>query len=70
MESDSDDSVDLEMVRSRQGYLRDEVDNLEKTLAKRRGQLKDADGLLRKCNTDLQDARDQVRSRSCTLVYT
>jgi len=41
--------------------LRDEIRCLELTLAKRKAQLREADRLLKECNTDLKCARDEVR---------
>lgn len=60
MDDDSDDSVSEGLKTSRRNYLKDEINALERTLAKRRGQLKNADRLLKECNTDLMDAREQV----------
>ncbi|XP_069121130.1 centriolin-like isoform X3 [Argopecten irradians] len=57
----SDDSLEEYMVKSRQRFVRNEVEGIEKTLSKRRSQLRDADALLRQCNSDLKGARDQAR---------
>ncbi|XP_060070795.1 centriolin-like [Ylistrum balloti] len=57
----SDDSLGEYMVKSRQRFVRNEVEGIEKTLSKRRSQLRDADALLRQCNSDLKGARDQAR---------
>ncbi|XP_021380343.1 centriolin-like isoform X3 [Mizuhopecten yessoensis] len=57
----SDESLDEYLVKSRQHFVRNEVEGIEKTLSKRRSQLRDADALLRQCNTDLKGARDQAR---------
>ncbi|XP_071115643.1 centriolin-like [Haliotis cracherodii] len=58
---EDDDSLDESACRSRQTYLQDEIACLEKTLAKRTGQLREADKLLKECNADLKDAREQAR---------
>ncbi|XP_067662812.1 centriolin-like [Haliotis asinina] len=58
---EEDDSLDESACRSRQTYLQDEIACLEKTLAKRTGQLREADKLLKECNADLKDAREQAR---------
>lgn len=60
----SDDSLSEGLKASRRNYLKDEINALERTLGKRRGQLKNADRLLKTCNTDLMDAREQVTSIS------
>ncbi|XP_033730276.1 centriolin-like isoform X4 [Pecten maximus] len=57
----SDDSLEEYMVKSRQRFVRNEVEGIEKTLSKRRSQLRDADTLLKQCNNDLKGARDQAR---------
>ena len=51
---------DVGMAGSRRKFLRNEIDALERTLAKRRSQLQDADKLLRVCNSDLQEAKEEV----------
>ncbi|XP_063423484.1 centriolin-like isoform X6 [Mytilus trossulus] len=57
----SDDSLSEGLKASRRNYLKDEINALERTLGKRRGQLKNADRLLKTCNTDLIDAREQAK---------
>ncbi|XP_078324889.1 uncharacterized protein LOC111125942 isoform X3 [Crassostrea virginica] len=52
---------DVGMAGSRRKFLRNEIDALERTLAKRRSQLQDADKLLRVCNSDLQEAKEEAR---------
>ncbi|XP_070176721.1 centriolin-like isoform X2 [Littorina saxatilis] len=56
-----DDSFDEAMERSRQRYLKEEVDCLEKTLAKRTAQLREAERSLKETNTDLKEAKEQAR---------
>ena len=58
--SDDEDSFDERMDNSRKKLLRDEIRCLEETLAKRKSQLREADRLLKECNTDLKCARDEV----------
>ncbi|KAJ8300333.1 hypothetical protein KUTeg_021852 [Tegillarca granosa] len=58
---DSDESFETRIENSRQKYLKDEIECLERTLAKRRGQLRDADRMLKECNNDIRDAREQAR---------
>ena len=48
------------MENSRKKLLTDEIKCLELTLAKRKAQLREADRLLKECNTDLKCARDEV----------
>ena len=55
-----DDSFDEAMERSRQRYLQDEVDCLERTLAKRQAQLREAERMLKDTNSDLKEAKEQV----------
>ncbi|XP_061184132.1 centriolin-like [Saccostrea echinata] len=52
---------DIGMAGSRRKFLRNEIEALERTLAKRRSQLQDADKLLRVCNSDLEDAKEEAR---------
>ena len=59
--SDEEDSFDERMENSRKNLLKDEIRCLELTLAKRKAQLREADRLLKECNTDLKYARDEVR---------
>ena len=59
-DDDDSDSEDPRMANSRRKFLNKEVDALERTLAKRRSQLQDADRLLKECNYDLREAREQV----------
>lgn len=54
------DEDDIGLAGSRRKFLRNEIDALERTLAKRRSQLQDADKLLRVCNSDLQEAKEEV----------
>lgn len=54
------DEDDIGLAGSRGKFLRNEIDALERTLAKRRSQLQDADKLLRVCNSDLQEAKEEV----------
>ena len=56
----SDDSLSEGLKTSRRNYIKDEINALERTLGKRRAQLKNADKLLKECNNDLMDAREQV----------
>ena len=60
MYTDDDDEFDERMENSRKKMLRDEIRCLELTLAKRKAQLREADRLLKECNTDLKCARDEV----------
>ena len=60
--SDEEDDFDERMENSRKKMLKDEIKCLELTLAKRKSQLREADRLLKECNTDLKYARDEVRS--------
>lgn len=46
---------------SRKTYLQEEILCLEKTLAKRRAELREADRLLHECNEDLAAVRREVR---------
>ncbi|KAL3870359.1 hypothetical protein ACJMK2_038429 [Sinanodonta woodiana] len=55
------DAFDEKMEGCRHNYMKDEIECLERTLAKRRMQLKEADRLLKQCNMDLKDARTQAR---------
>nr|XP_034299667.1 centriolin isoform X8 [Crassostrea gigas] len=55
------DEDDVGLAGSRRKFLRNEIDALERTLAKRRSQLQDADKLLRVCNSDLQEAKEEAR---------
>ena len=60
---------DVGMAGSRRKFLRNEIDALERTLAKRRNQLQDADKLLRVCNSDLQEAKEEVDiTDTCSCV--
>ena len=59
--SDEEDDFDERMENSRKKMLKDEIKCLELTLAKRKSQLREADRLLKECNTDLKYARDEVR---------
>ncbi|KAL5012076.1 hypothetical protein ScPMuIL_010627 [Solemya velum] len=61
MDEESDESLDEKIGNSRQKYIKDEMDCLQKTLAKRRLQLREADRLLKECNTDLKDAKEEAR---------
>lgn len=54
------DEDDIGLAGSRRKFLRNEIDALERTLAKRRSQLQDADKLLHVCNSDLQEAKEEV----------
>ena len=58
--SDEEDDFDERMENSRKKMLKDEIKCLELTLAKRKSQLREADRLLKECNTDLKYARDEV----------
>lgn len=58
------DEDDVGLAGSRRKFLRNEIDALERTLAKRRSQLQDADKLLRVCNSDLQEAKEEVQIMS------
>lgn len=60
--NEGEDSFDELMERNRQKYLQEEVQCLEKTLAKRQGQLRDTERNLKDCNHDLKDAKEQVSS--------
>uniref|UniRef100_K1Q2Y9 Paramyosin n=1 Tax=Magallana gigas TaxID=29159 RepID=K1Q2Y9_MAGGI len=55
------DEDDVGLAGSRRKFLRNEIDALERTLAKRRSQLQDADKLLHVCNSDLQEAKEEAR---------
>ncbi|KAK3605923.1 hypothetical protein CHS0354_017828 [Potamilus streckersoni] len=55
------DAFEEKMEGCRHNYMKDEIECLERTLAKRRMQLKEADRLLKECNMDLKDARTQAR---------
>ena len=57
----SDDSLSEGLKTSRRNYIKDEINALERTLGKRRAQLKNADKLLKECNNDLMDAREQAK---------
>ncbi|PVD21840.1 hypothetical protein C0Q70_17642 [Pomacea canaliculata] len=57
----AEDSFDEEMEHNRQKYLRNEVDCLERTLAKRQAQLHEAERALKDCNADLREAKEQAR---------
>lgn len=59
---EGEDSFDELMERNRQKYLQEEVQCLEKTLAKRQGQLRDVERNLKDCNYELKDAKEQVIS--------
>ncbi|XP_056011092.1 centriolin-like isoform X6 [Ostrea edulis] len=52
---------EIGLAGSRRKFLRNEIDALERTLAKRRNQLQDADKLLRVCSSDLQEAKEEAR---------
>jgi hypothetical protein len=49
---------------SRKTYLQEEIICLEKTLAKRRAELREADRLLNECDDDLVAVRKEVRFSS------
>ncbi|XP_041369906.1 centriolin-like [Gigantopelta aegis] len=59
--TESEDSFDEALERNRQKFLRDELDCLEKTLAKRTAQLHDTERLLKECNVNLKEAKEQAR---------
>ena len=67
--SDDEDSFDERMENSRKKMLKDEIKCLEQTLAKRKAQLREADRLLKECNTDLRCAREEVRYRRLVCKY-
>lgn len=56
----AEESFDEEMEHNRQKYLRNEVDCLKRTLAKRQAQLHEAERALKDCNADLREAKEQV----------
>nr|KAG5703045.1 hypothetical protein BaRGS_016206 [Batillaria attramentaria] len=56
-----DDSFDEAMERNRQRYLQDELECLERTLAKRQTQLREAERSLKETNADLKEAKEQAR---------
>ncbi|KAL4219131.1 hypothetical protein ACF0H5_021713 [Mactra antiquata] len=58
---DDEDSFDERMENSRKKMIKDEIHCLEQTLAKRKAQLREADRLLKECNTDLKCAREEAR---------
>ncbi|XP_053381516.1 centriolin-like isoform X4 [Mercenaria mercenaria] len=58
---DDEDSFDERMENSRKKMIKDEIRCLEQTLAKRKAQLREADRLLKECNTDLKCAREEAR---------
>ena len=62
-----DDSFDEAMERSRQRYLKDEIECLERTLAKRQAQLREAERMLKDTNNDLKEAKEQV-SEKCSCL--
>ncbi|XP_052229704.1 centriolin-like isoform X2 [Dreissena polymorpha] len=57
---EEEDSFDERMENSRKKMLKDEIKCLEQTLAKRKAQLREADRLLKECNTDLKCAREEA----------
>ena len=50
------------MERSRQKYLQSELESLDKSVAKRTGQLREAEKSLKEVNSDLKAAKEQVSS--------
>ena len=69
MYADDEDSFDERMENSRKKMLKDEIKCLEATLAKRKAQLREADRLLKECNSDLKYARDEVRYRVVHVLF-
>ncbi|XP_059175304.1 centriolin-like isoform X2 [Physella acuta] len=56
-----DDSFIEEIERYRLKHITDELHCLQKTLAKRQAQLKEAERNLKECNSELREAKDQTR---------
>ncbi|XP_072176685.1 centriolin-like [Diadema setosum] len=58
---EDDFEVDEDELLHQTGFLEDEVECLEQTLAKRRAELREADRLLVECQTNLHEAQDKAR---------
>lgn len=58
---DDDDDFDYREAKQKQKYLQNEIECLEKTLVKRKAELRDSDRMLKQCTENLKDARNQVR---------